>query len=122
MPYTYSLLFARTFQDADDSALIDWKWEKMGDLHTEYRRPDTLERVRFVVDLPGSIQGFSWNTKVYLGRDWRKRNDCAKVDELIGLSFFQVADPDLPPPRSSRQDNNRMMGEMRRMLAKMENR
>ena len=120
MSYLYPLLFARNFQDADDSALIDWKWEKVSDLRSEYVRPDTYERVRFVVDLPGSVQSLRWNTKVYLGRDWRKRNDCAKIIELIDLSFFKVCDPELPPPRP-RRENDRLMGEMRQMLARMEN-
>lgn len=121
---TVALLFARTQQDADDSALIDWKWYKTDELHTEYRRPDNNERVRFVPDGPDSLQNLRWNTKVYLGRDWYKRADAYKVRELTlpvkdgGAGFFELCDPQLPPPRRKR-NNDVTLDQLRRTLERL---
>lgn len=114
-----SLIFARTLQDAEDSALIDWKWERSDELHSEFRRPDSNERARFVPDGPQSLQNLRWNTKVYLGRDWNKRNDVAHIGTLISEGFFVETDPELPPPRIRvRRDD--ALSEIRRTLARLE--
>lgn len=116
----YSLLFARTAQDADDSASLDWKWDKVGDLgHHEYRRPDTGERVRYVEDGPQSLQNLRWNTRVYCGRNWNRRADAARIKSMLRDGFFSVQDPELPPPRP-RARKDETLSEMRRMLARLE--
>lgn len=123
----YSLIFARSLQHADDSAIIDWHWQRSDELHSEYRRPDTGERARFVPDLPGTLQGLRFNTRVYLGRDWGKRNDAVQIRELTtpatpecgGSGFFVVMDPELPPPRiRTRRDD--ALSEVRKTLARLE--
>lgn len=117
----YSLLFARTLQDADNSALIDWKWDKIGDLgHDEYRRPDTGERVRFVLDNHGrSLQGLRWNTRIYLGYDWQKRTDAEHIRLLVSEGFFNEVDPELPPPRM-RTKRDDALTEIKRSLDRLE--
>lgn len=116
----YSLLFARTLQDADDSALLDWKWDKVGDLgHDEYRRPDNGERVRFAPDNIHSLQNLRWATRVYLGRDWLKRNDSHQIKAFIGDGFFKEVDPELPPPRV-RAKRDDVLSEVRRTLSRLE--
>jgi len=100
----YSLLFAASLQDAQDSALVDWKWEISDHLHSEFRRPDNNERVRFVFDRPDGLSNLRWNTKVYLGRNWRSRADITNIETLIRERFFTIEDPDLPPPRRRRKD------------------
>jgi len=94
----YSLLFARTPQDADDSACVDWKWEKVGELHQEFRRPDNGERIRYVMDKRGqTLQGLRWNTRVYLGKDWYKRTDAIHISANLVSGFFVMVDPVLIP-------------------------
>ncbi len=95
----FSLIFARDLQFADDSALLDWHWERYDELHSEFRRPDNNERARFVPDGPQSLQNLRWNTKVYLGRGWERRADAHSIRRLIGDGFFVETDPNLPPPR-----------------------
>lgn len=116
-----SLLFARTLQDADDSAWIDWKWDRMpGDLYHEWRRPDNYERVRFVPNMMNATNGLRWHTKVYLGRNWMARVDHTQVQLLIDTQFFDVGDPELPPPRKRRDAvSNAEVGEIRKLLHRM---
>lgn len=102
-----ALLFARTFQDADDSAVLDWKWQRSDALRTEFTRPDCLQRVRFVVDMPGTLSGLRWGTEVYFGRNWTKRNDADQIKDLIAKEFFKERDPSLPPPRPRRSRADR---------------
>lgn len=114
-----ALLFARTLDDADASAVIDWKWDRSGELRNEYRRPDTGERARYVQDGPDSLQNLRWNTRVYLGRGWEQRSDAVAITASLNVKFFKEIDPELPPPRA-RVTRDDKLGEMRRMLARME--
>jgi len=115
----YALLFAHTLQDADNSALVDWKWERTGDLRPEWRRPDTGERIRWVPDSPGTLQGLRWNTRVYLGHNVKRRNDAEVIRTYVMSGFFQLCDPELPPPRKRlRRDD--ALDEVRKQLARLE--
>lgn len=116
---TQSLLFARTLQDADDSALIDWNWYKTDELNSEYRRPDDNERVRFCPDKPECLRGLVWNTRVYLGRNWEKRDDAPKIRTLLSEGFFSPGDPELPPPRRKTKKAD-ALSEIRRTLERLE--
>lgn len=117
----YSLIFARSLQHAHSSAIEDWQWQFVDELHSEYRRPDTGERARFVPDLPHTLQGLRWNTRVYLGRDWRKRSDASQIMGHVDSGFFKAEDPELPPPRPrTRRDDT--LSDVRRTLARLEKR
>jgi len=120
-PPPTALLFARTFQDADDSAVADWKWERGDHLHTEFIRPDNLQRVRFVVDMPGTLRGLRWGTVAYFGRNWEKRNDAAQLRALVAAEFLKEVEPKLPPPRAPRRDRMAIVtGELRELLSRAE--
>lgn len=115
----YALLFARTLDDADNSAMLDWHWERSGELRPEWRRPDTGERVRWVPDSAGSISGLRWNTRTYLGRDWQRRNDAPQIQHMLDGGFFVVGDPELPPPRRRTSKTDALDG-IRQQLARLE--
>lgn len=123
----YSLLFARTLQDATDSALIDWQWETYNELRNQFRRPDNGEMVRWVSDVPSGLNDLRYNTRVYLGRNWDKRRDTDQIRTLCipatpeaqGSGFFVVCDPELPPPRSRRSRDDDL-STLRRTLARLE--
>lgn len=123
----YSLLFARTLQDATDSALIDWQWQPYNELRNQFCRPDNGEMVRWVPDVPSALDGLRFNTRIYLGRDWDKRRDADRVRTLSipatpeeqGSGFFVVCDPQLPPPRPRRSRDDDLSA-IRRLLAKVE--
>jgi|HubBroStandDraft_3_1064219.scaffolds.fasta_scaffold00924_9 hypothetical protein len=100
----FSLLFAGSLQDAEDSALADWRWEIFDHLHFEFRRPDSGERVRFVQDRRDTLDNLRWNTRIYLGRNWKRRQDAMIVENLVLERFFVLGDPTLPPPRKRRTD------------------
>lgn len=118
----YSLLFARSPFDAELCATNDWGWERADELHSEFRRPDSGERVRYVQDLPGTLQGFRWDTRVYLGFEWYRRSDATKVVDLIASGFFRKCDPQLPPPRPRRNRDADVLSEVRRTLTRLEKR
>lgn len=99
----YSLIFARTLQHATDSALLDWDWQGVDELRNQFRRPDNGEHARWVPDVPSALNDLRWLTRVYLGRDWEKRTDAAKVVDLIETGFFKLVEPDLPEPRDRRR-------------------
>ena len=114
----FSLLFAADLQDADDAAR-KWKWEQSDPLHFEYRRPDNLERVRFVQ--PGQLQNFRWRTKVYLTPSASRRIDISTIVTLVMDRFFELGDPHLPPPRPARRNRrDAIKSELREMLNKLE--
>lgn len=115
----YSLIFAHTLQDAHDSALLDWHWNHVDELHSEFRRPDTGERARFVQDLPHTLQGLRWNTRVYLGRNWKKRSDASQIMGYLDSGFFLGVDPELPPPRPRSKRSDVLAG-IQRTLARLE--
>lgn len=124
----FSLLFAHTPEIADHSCRT-WQWDKVGDLgHHEYRRPDTGERVRFVLDSDGhGLNGLRWNTRVYLSGgldagDWRRRRDASHIMGMLDAGFFVEADPVLPPPRSRRSKDADALSEIKRNLARLEQR
>lgn len=113
----YSLLFARTLQDADDSAIIDWGWQAVGELRNEYRRPDTGERARFVTDRHEATLGLRWNTRVYFGRNWEKRVDAERLVDMVETGFFVFVDPTMPPPRAPRKRREELlMSELKTLL------
>lgn len=116
-----AFLFAATHQDADDSAVADWKWERHNAIRTEFLRPDSRQVVRFVPDMDGTMTGFAWNTRVYLGRNWERRRDKALIQGFIDSGFFKVEDPELPalrPPRRNRLE--RLTSELRSLLGDAE--
>ncbi len=117
----HALLFARTLQDADNSALVDWKWDRTGELRPEWRRPDTGERVRFVPDSPGTLQGLRWNTRIYLGYGVKARADAELIRAYVLSGFFKLCDPELPPPRR-RPRRDEALDEVRKQLARLERR
>lgn len=115
----YSLIFARSLQHADDCAVAVWHWQRSDELHSEYRRPDTGERARYVQDLPGTLQGLRWNTRVYLADGWRQRSDASQIMGYLDSGFFKEEDPELPPPRiRTRRDD--ALSEVRKTLARLE--
>lgn len=120
----FSLLFAHTLAEADHHAVSEWKWDKVGDLgHDEYRRPDTGERTRFVNDSDGrGLNGLRWLTRVYLAKGWRNRTDASHVMGMLDSGFFVEADPILPPPRSRRSKDADALSEIKRNLARLEQR
>lgn len=113
---TPALLFAATLQDATDSAVTDWKWEYSDQLHFEFRRPDSGERVRFVVDQPHVMDGLRWNTTVYLGRNWNRRRDTKEIVGHLRTRFFLLGEPDLPPPRRRQKPRLEVLREELRNL------
>jgi hypothetical protein len=118
-----AFLFAGSFQDADDSAVIDWQWERHDSLHTEFIRPDTRQLIRFVPDMAGTMTGFSWPTSVYLGRNHERRRDYHLIRSFLDAGFFVKQDPALPPPRERRSSRfARLTGELRDMLKAAEGR
>lgn len=120
----YSLLFSYDAVTAENFACIDWKWDKVGSLgRDEYRRPDTGERIRFVQDSDGhGLNGLRWNTRVYLANDWRRRHDASHIMGMLDSGFFVEADPILPPPRSKRSKDADVLSEIKRGIAKLEQR
>lgn len=119
----YSLIFARTLEDATNSATIDWHWEPSNELRNEFRRPDTGERARWVPDVPSALYGLRWNTVIYLGRDWGKRRDADRIQVALESGFFKEQDPQLPPSRPRRSRQQRLddrLSELRVELAKLE--
>lgn len=116
----YSLLFAFSAQSAIDAAVTGWRWDYIGELHQEFRRPDTMERIRFVVDDGGrTLQGLRWLTKVYLVPDWVKRRDASCIMGLLDAGLFKLSDPELPPPRPRRK-RDEALTEVRQILARLE--
>lgn len=93
-----SLLFAISIYEAN-LAVQKWRWEFFNELRCEYRRPDNLERVRFVPDSANGdvLKNLRWGTRVYLVDGWDGRHDHCLVTGLIDLGFFQVIDPVLEP-------------------------
>ena len=114
----YSLLVARTLQDAENSAIVDWKWEYHDHLHFAFRRPDNGEIIRFVADRGGeTLRGLRWNTRIYFGYQWQARRDAAIIRSLIDQGFFTEEDPTLPPPRQRRKDRaEALLGELRKFM------
>lgn len=114
----YSLLVARTLQDAENSATIDWKWEYHDQLHFAFRRPDNGEIVRFVADRSGeTLRGLRWNTKLYLGYQWQARRDANIIRDLLREGFFTEEDPQLARPRQRRKDRGeQLLGELRKFM------
>lgn len=120
----YSLLFARTLQHATDSALVDWQWEPYNELRNQFRRPDNGEMVRWVPDVPSALGGLRFNTRIYLGREWRARRDSGRIMSLSrpvtpeeqGSGFFVVCDPQLPPPRPRKSRDEERLSELKRLL------
>lgn len=111
----FSLLFAADLQDAEDAARL-WRWEQSDPLHFEFRRPDNMERVRFVQ--VGRLQNFRWRTKVYLSPNAQRRRDISAIVDLIMDRFFELGDPHLPPPRERRgRREERLKSELRELLA-----
>lgn len=115
----FSLIFARSLDQADFTAVITWHWQRSDELHSEYRRPDTGERARFVPDLPGTLQGLRWNTRIYLVDGWRARSDASQIMGYLGSGFFREEDPELPPPRI-RVKRDDALTEVRKTLARLE--
>lgn len=122
----YSLIFARTFDHAYASAVVDWKWEPHNELRNQFRRPDNGEMARWVPDVPSALNDLRFNTRVYLGREWEARRDAERVrvlcipatPETQGSGFFVVCDPELPPPRPRRRNDD--LSALKRMLSKLE--
>lgn len=119
----YSLIFARTLEDATDSAMIDWQWEPSNELRNEFRRPDTGEKARWVPDVPSALDSLRWLTVIYLGRQWEKRRDVDRIRAALESGFFKQQDPQLPPPRPRRSRQQKLddrLSELRQELSKLE--
>lgn len=116
---TVALLFARTLDLADHDAVHNWHWQRTDELRSEYRRPDSGERVRYVPDIPGTLSGHGWGTTAYLGSDWAKRRDAAQIKQALDCGLFITGDPELPPPRprTRRED---ALNDIRRTLSRLE--
>lgn len=113
----FSLLFAGTFQDAIDSAAA-WGWIYVDPLHSEFQRPDSGERVRFVH--VGALQNLKQRTRVYIGANASRRDDIGTVVDLVMKKFFVLGDPRLPPVRPRRKDRvTHLKEELKTLMEKL---
>lgn len=113
---TVSLLIARSLVHAIVSATVDWKWQVVEGLRTEFTRPDNYrETIRFLPD--GQLSNLAWGTKVYLGSEWTRRNDYDTLRGLLVQGFFIEGDPQLPPPRPRKRD---AMSELKSSLKRLQ--
>lgn len=115
-----SLLLARTLEHALAS-VAKWKWNVVDSLHVgEFSRPDRIrERIRFLPDLPGTLQNHGIGTRIYLGKEWELRNDALQLFQLTEARVFKIEDPEMPPPRR-RAPRNEGLAEARKLLERLE--
>lgn len=117
---TYSLLFALTPEDAIATAVEEYKWLHIDGLQHEFRRNDSLERIKFVPDGPAreTLQNQRWGTRVYLGRNWNRRKDAYEIADKVVYQFFNLipaADAVHQPARRRHQMTDTERDNIRRM-------
>jgi hypothetical protein len=90
-----SLLLAKSLQHAVNSAMVDWRWERINT--TWFKAPDGDTAMYAPAD-GRALRGLPPGTKVYLGYGWYEREDAAELEFLFDQGRFVRAEPVMGTP------------------------